>query len=57
MNPALRMILARQRVAEIREMAARARPRAGARRGRPDGAPPFRRLPDGSWIYRRHDSS
>jgi hypothetical protein len=57
MNPALRMILARQRAAEIREMAERGRPRAGGRKGRPDGPAPFRRLPDGSWIYRRRDSS
>ena len=57
MNAALHMILARQRVAEIREMASRSRPRAGGRGRRASAAAPFRQLPDGSWIYRRRDSS
>jgi hypothetical protein len=57
MNPALLMILALQRVAEILATADRGRHRSGRRDGSPIGVPPFRRLPDGSWIYRRRDLS
>jgi hypothetical protein len=57
MNPTLRMILARERVADLIEIAQRGRPRVARRRRRPRGTAPFSRLRDGSWIYRRRDSS
>jgi hypothetical protein len=56
MNPALRMIIARQRVADIRRMADRGRQRAPTRDEAPRARAPFLRLPDGSWIYHRRDS-
>ena len=57
MNPALRLVLARQRVADILAASGRARHGAGGREGSTSVAAPFRRLPERSWIYRRRDSS
>ena len=56
--PDLKMLIARERVAELRREARRGRPR----RSRPPGEPTKRlgrssRLANGTWLYARRDSS
>jgi hypothetical protein len=57
MSPALHMILAGQRVADLLRGANAGRPPARSQDELVKLAGASYRLPDGSWIYRRRDSS
>jgi hypothetical protein len=57
MNPALSMILARQRVADLLRSADRERHMANPEAQPLELVGPYYRLRDGSWLYHRHDSS
>jgi hypothetical protein len=57
MNATIRMILARERVAELLRSAERERNLGRSEEHRPKRVGSSYKLPNGSWIYRRRDSS
>jgi hypothetical protein len=57
MHPMLYMILAQERIADLRRTAERERQASSSEEPRTKRLAPSYRLPNGSWIYRRRDSS